>query len=66
MQDGYLTTLPLSSSKGGAEHHGQLHVLISAEIREHKLAAQEAQVIPVTGMTIFFFYPLQKAFGGVT
>jgi len=30
--------IPPSFIKGGAEHHGKLNVLISAEVHQHKLA----------------------------
>ena len=30
----------IARTSGRTEHHGKLHVLISAEIREHKLAGQ--------------------------
>ena len=32
--------LTIEQTSGRTEHHGKLHVLISAEIREHKLAGQ--------------------------
>ncbi|MFC2034108.1 hypothetical protein ACFLTT_01705 [Chloroflexota bacterium] len=32
--------ITIGQTSGRTEHHGKLHVLISAEIREHKLAGQ--------------------------
>jgi len=32
--------ITIEQTSGRTEHHGKLHVLISAEIREHKLAGQ--------------------------
>jgi hypothetical protein len=35
-----LEFITIEQTSGRTEHHGKLHVLISAEIREHKLAGQ--------------------------
>jgi hypothetical protein len=36
----YKVKITTERTLGRTEHHGKLHVLISAEIREHKLAGQ--------------------------